>query len=345
LVNFCGSGEAPVSAKKNGAGQKARLNLMQWRQECRHFLCGSVDGNGLPDLGQGNVLTSGRSHLGQAQQIGGFLKRHRRPLTGFATLMPQIGEVSDSFTLIPNNFAERAMQMNHIAFAQSPALRASLKRGLARQAVAMAARTTPDLPGLFAIAARMRPNRKAMTRLGLRLTARPGVIRVAVAPDATALTFTTRAVREVEARVEGNAAFRETGVIYLRARVSMTGHAVGFGLSAISFGPHALERLIERSDIPLHAPILTHLDAEAQAIFRGWDRDALIHDASDEYYPAATPGLWAGGHDLMALDPDWRLVNGCGQLPIFSARTYLTEAQMRPTLWLRWKNDPACRMA
>ena len=236
------------------------------------------------------------------------------------------------------------MQMTDIALAQSPALRTSLKRGLARKTVATAARVTPDLPGLFAIAAQMRPNRKAMTRLGLRLKARPGVIRVAMAPDATALTFTTRAVREVEARVEGNAAFRETGVIYLRARLSVADQRVGFGLSAVSFSLHALERLIERSDIPLHAPILTHLDTEAQAIFRSWDRDALIEEMGDEYHRAAQPGLWAGGHDLMALDPDWRLVNGCGQLPIFSARTYLTEAQMRPTLWLRWTDDPACRM-
>jgi hypothetical protein len=46
----------------------------------------------------------------------------------------------------------------------------------------------------------------------------------------------------------------------------------------------------------------------------------------------------------MGLDPDWRLVNASGRLPIFSARTFLSEAEMRPTVWLRWKDDPACRM-
>jgi hypothetical protein len=47
----------------------------------------------------------------------------------------------------------------------------------------------------------------------------------------------------------------------------------------------------------------------------------------------------------MALEPDRGLFNGCGYLPAFSARTFLSEAQMRPTVWLRWKDDPACRMA
>lgn len=237
------------------------------------------------------------------------------------------------------------MQMNHNAFAQSPALRVSLKRGLAREAVAMAARTIPDMPNLFALAAQMRPNRKAMTRLGQRLNARPGVIRVAMPPDATGLSVTTRAVREIEARVDGDAAFWETGVIYLRAHLSIRVARVVFALSAISFSLHALERLVERSDIPLHTPLLPYLDTEAQAIFRGWDRGTLIAEMGDEYHRASQPGLWAGGHDLMALDPDWGLVNGCGQLPIFSARTFLAPAQMRPTLWLRWTDDPACRMA
>lgn len=75
-----------------------------------------------------------------------------------------------------------------------------------------------------------------------------------------------------------------------------------------------------------------------------WDRAARIAEDGDEYYPAATPGLWAGGHDEMGIEPDWNLFNACGRLPIFSARTYLSEAEMRPTVWLRWKDDPTCRM-
>lgn len=236
------------------------------------------------------------------------------------------------------------MQMNHAAFARSPALRLSLKRGLARQAIAMAERDAPNLPGLFRLAAGLRPNAKAVERLALQLKVRPGVTRVSMARNGKALTFTTRAVREVEARVEGETVFQETGLIYLRAAVGMTGPMLGFHLTAVSFCAHALERLVERSGVDLQSGLLPQIDSEAQAIFRGWDRAARIEEAGDEYYPAATSGLWAGGHDEMGLDADWNLLNACGRLPIFSARTFLYEAEMRPTVWLRWKDDPTCRM-
>lgn len=236
------------------------------------------------------------------------------------------------------------MQMNHTAFARSTALRVSLKRGLARQAIAIADRSAPDMPGLFRMAAGLRPNAKAVERLALRLRRRPGVTRVAMAQGGKTLTFITRAVRAVEARVEGETVFQETGLIYLRATLGKTGPLLGFHLSAVSFCAHALERLVERSDIHLQTALLPQVDAEAQAILRGWDRATRIIDADDEYYPAATPGLWAGGHDEMALDPDWGLSGGTGRLPVFSARTFLSEAEMRPTVWLRWKDDPACRM-
>jgi hypothetical protein len=124
----------------------------------------------------------------------------------------------------------------------------------------------------------------------------------------------------------------------------MRGPLLGFDLSAVNFCGHALERLVERTEIDLRTALLPRIDAEAQEILRGWDRQARIIDADDEYFPAATPGLWAGGHDEMALDADWGLYNGCGRLPVFSARTFLSEAEMRPTVWLRWKDDPACRM-
>lgn len=236
------------------------------------------------------------------------------------------------------------MQMSHSAFARSPALRASLKRGIARQAIASADRNAPDMPALFDMAAALRPNAKAVQRLALRMKGRPGVTRVALAQGGKALTFTFRAVRAVEARVEGETVFHETGLIYVRATVGRIGPEIACQLSAVSFCVHALERLVERSDLDLKAALLPQVDAEAQAIFRGWDRAARIQEDGDEYYPAKTPGVWAGGHDEMGLDPDWRLVNASGRLPIFSARTFLSEAEMRPTVWLRWKDDPACRM-
>jgi hypothetical protein len=76
---------------------------------------------------------------------------------------------------------------DHLAVARSPALRLSLKRGLARQAIAMAERDAPNLPGLFWLAAGLRPNAKAVERLALQLKVRPGVTRVSMARNGKAL--------------------------------------------------------------------------------------------------------------------------------------------------------------
>lgn len=236
------------------------------------------------------------------------------------------------------------MQMNHAAFSQSPSLRLSLKKGLARQVIDAADRISPDLPALFRLALELRPNAKGLERLALRIKGRPGVSRVAIDPQGKALTFIARAVRNVSARIEGEQIFRETGLIYLRARVSVVGSGISFHLSAVSFCQHALERAIERSPLPIDRPLLPKIDTEARAIFRGWDRAARILDGDDEFYPADLSGLWVGGHDELALEPEWNLFNSSGLVPIFSVRTFYSENEMRPTVWLRWKDDPTCRI-
>lgn len=237
------------------------------------------------------------------------------------------------------------MQMNHAAFSRSTGVRASLKRGLARQALTMAGRDSADLPALFALAAGLRPNPRGLERMAARLRAQPGIARVALTSCRKGLGFTARALREVEARVQGETAFQESGLIYLRARVEMAQGRIGFRLSAVGFCCHALERLVERSDLPLDAPLLPTIDAEAHAVFRGWERGARIVEDGDEYYPAAAEGVWAGGHDAMSPDAGWGLSTAKAPgIPIFSARTFLSAAEMRPTVYLRWKDDPTCRM-
>jgi hypothetical protein len=78
------------------AGGATRKHVLQ---RAGHPLRGApVDGEGLLDFRQGHTLIARRGHFGQAQQIGGFLKRHERPMTGFATLVPYIGRVDASFT-------------------------------------------------------------------------------------------------------------------------------------------------------------------------------------------------------------------------------------------------------
>lgn len=237
------------------------------------------------------------------------------------------------------------MYMSHTNFTASPSLRVSLKRGLARQAFAMAERADADIPTLFRMAAELRPNKKSLDRVAARIKARPGIVRVTLNADQKGITFIARMARDVEARVEGATAFQEAGLIYLRVRVVFGWQGVGLQLSASNFCRHAVERLVERSAIPLEEGLLPQLDREAAALFRNWDCAALIAEAGDEFYPAVASGIWAGGHDEMAVGADWGLSDLVGRLPLFSVRTFLSEAEMRPTIWLRWKNNSHCRMA
>ena len=237
------------------------------------------------------------------------------------------------------------MQMTHADFTRSTAIRASLKRGLARQALSVADRESADLPALFDLAAGLRPNPKGLDRMATRLGTQRGVTRVALTACRKSLSFTARAIRQVEARVQGETAFLEAGLIYLRARANLVRGRFGYRISAVSFCAHALERLVERSRVCLDAPLLHVIDAEVQTIFRAWDNGARILQDDDEFYPGSTAGVWAGSHDGMSLEPDWGLSTDLLQtIPIFSVRTFLSPTEMRPTVYLRWKDDPACRL-
>lgn len=47
----------------------------------------------------------------------------------------------------------------------------------------------------------------------------------------------------------------------------------------------------------------------------------------------------------MRLEPDWGLsTDVVPAIPIFSARTFLSPTEMRPTVYLRWKDDPNCQI-
>lgn len=237
------------------------------------------------------------------------------------------------------------MQEGRSSIAASTSLRVSLKRGMAKQAIELASKTSPNLLPVFRVSAALRPNAKHLERVARRIQQQTGICRVAYARGRTGINFTARMARPIDLQMDGQVAFREIGLIYLRVKVCWRMGSVGFGLDAVSFCQHAIERLVERSSLPLDDKLLAHLDSEAQAIFIGTDEENRIVDAEDEFHPASCSGLWAGGQDAMQIDPAWGLsANDTPDFPIFSVRTFLSEAQMRPTVWLRWKNNPSCQM-
>ncbi len=136
---------------------------------------------------------------------------------------------------------------------------------------------------------RTNPNRKGMERATLRLRTCPGVTRAAVAANGRGLTVIARSVQDVESRVDGETAFAKPPWSYLRIGTRMRAGGLCFRLSAVSVCRHAIERLVERADVPANGTLLARVDAEARGIFGGWDRGTHITDDGDEFYPAATP--------------------------------------------------------
>ncbi|WP_347268606.1 hypothetical protein [Paracoccus sp. (in: a-proteobacteria)] len=225
-------------------------------------------------------------------------------------------------------------------FTTSRHARSSLKRGRAREALRDAAGRDADLPAIFGQLREMHPNRKALERAARRLGKQPGVVRVAL--NQAGLTVMARNVRQATNVKESVELFSEDVILYTTIRIEFRGGFTCYHIGRASFCLHALERLIERSAVPVNRPLLPALDAEFIATVRSFRADAMIADDGEHFLRGVQEGLWAGGIDEIAPEAGWP--EGCSKVPIFSVRTFLSPEEMRPTLWLRWKNDASLRM-
>lgn len=239
------------------------------------------------------------------------------------------------------------MDLAQTVFAYSPSIRASLKRGLARAAFAQAAGDDPDLGRLVAATRGLHPNRKALERSQTRLARIPGVVKASLAADGGGLVLVLRNLREATIQAQSTDLFLETALFYTRLSIRPGRGGTGFRLMRLSFCLHALERLVERSALPLDRPLLPDVDAEAISLLRRLWQGKGIEDDADIYFGALQQGVWAGSLDRSALEDDWNLAfdRPDDRLPVFSIRTFLSPEEMRPTVWLKWKDDPTCRIS
>ncbi|WP_431298466.1 hypothetical protein [Tabrizicola sp. BL-A-41-H6] len=238
------------------------------------------------------------------------------------------------------------MQIQHSDFATKASIRCSLKRGLARQAMRHAEATEADLPRIVALAAAVRPNLKSLQRLAVRVQGQIGVVRVALTSDGAGVIAFVRNVRQVRTQVEAREVFTEAAIVYTRMEIRCSWGVATYRISRASFCLHALERLVERSDVVTDRPLLTWVDSEALQILRAIKRGQDFQEDGDHFVPAIASGVWAGSVDAAGLEEDWGLTSaGPDVVPFFSARTFLSMDQMRPTVWLRCCGDHGLLMA
>lgn len=230
------------------------------------------------------------------------------------------------------------MQIRHGQFATKALIRCSLSRGLARQALDHAAVVEADVAALVLLASTVRPNAKAMLRLAAQLAGKRGVVRAGVGGGGVVIV--ARNLCTIRTQVGAQDIFAERSLVYTRLAIRAAQGRARFHVTRAGFSLHALERLVERSAVALDAPLLAAADCEAVHLLRGLSQSRDFGDGEDRFVPAVAQGVWAGSPDHAGLDADWGLVaaeQGEG-VPFFSVRTFLGEDEMRPTVWLAWKN-------
>lgn len=236
------------------------------------------------------------------------------------------------------------MDLSHPVFAYSPSIRASLKRGLARAAFAQAAVRDPQLGAVVAATREMHANRKALERTHGRLARLAGIVKASILADGGGVVIVLRNRREVMTQVEMTDIFAEPSLLYTRIVVRPGKHGTSYSLVRLSFCLHALERFVERSDVAIDRPILPAVDAEAVRLLRHAWQNKVIEDNGDTFFGALKQGVWAGSIDRSAAEDDWglRSTKSDAAIPLYSIRTFLSPEEMRPTVWLKWKEDPTC---
>lgn len=220
--------------------------------------------------------------------------------------------------------------------------RPALARGLARQAMEQATDDSADIPGILTALRDMAPNARSRTRHAARLKRRRGVVGARAVSDG--LIVSMRTVMTVDFRKGGEACFTEDRIAWTRIHLRNGKGVNSFEVWTLHATRHVLQRRIERSDCPL-SEVLSDMDAAMLRALSRLRHDEIITDREDDYLPAGR-GVWAGGIEEAPVDPDWGPAFRQGMvMRLFAIRTFLGEAEMRPTVWLGWSEVQASAQA
>lgn len=215
------------------------------------------------------------------------------------------------------------------------ALRLSLKRGYAREAVSLASKTQTNVLQIFSKIREIRPSLKARMRLAKQLRKIPSVIASSYSSSGT-VRVVYREVVAMQTQHEGEDLFEENVLLYSNVFASITRTTRSLHVARVSLNYHAMERLIERSDCEIGPDFLELIDREADHIFRELMREASITHDEDEFIRSTYCGVWAGSMDASLPDPEWLAENADEKAPIFSIRTFLSPDEMHPYVWMKW---------
>ena len=74
-------------------------------------------------------------------------------------------------------------------------------------------------------------------------------------------------------------------------------------------------------------------------MLRGLMAGGMLDHGDDRYVRAHTAGVWAGSLDCTMPEAAWATTATDAVIPTFSARTFLSPEEMKPSVWLLWQPD------
>lgn len=238
------------------------------------------------------------------------------------------------------------MQMRHGEFSTSKSMRESFKRGRAREALTTAS-SQPLVPErLFDMIMEARPNAKSVKRLMARAKRQTGVTNVSASSCGKRFLLVGRYVKTMTfQKPDELLKYNNQAITYIGVRFQARRAGISIWTAGVSVGKHAIERFVERSEVDFHAPILPHIDAEAKQIFQSWENEEVIPEHDGQHYRAMMPGTWSGWVQDFPIECEWgRFVSVLPRLPMFCVRTFLSDEEMRPTVWMRAYGAQNCQL-
>lgn len=219
----------------------------------------------------------------------------------------------------------------------------SLARGYARQTLEIASQQSADAAKILNQLHDLAPNKKNRGRTVARLRKHRGVISAVTSTGGVRMVL--RSTLDVTVCGDEVGAYTEPRISWMQVYARSGRGNVGFNLACIQVSLHAIQRRLERSDLDRN-DALARLDHSMMRAFKWLEAHDPLDDSRGEYLPMQH-GVWAGRTEQTSIDQNWGAAfrNAASPLRLFSIRTYLSEDEMRPLVWLDWSRTSNARLA
>ena len=221
-----------------------------------------------------------------------------------------------------------------------------LAKGYSRQLFESIQKTNCNIENIFELLFQLNPNTKSYARISKRLRTFEGVIKSGVSKQKQPLLqilFRTCFVSETFKGSEK--VFDEETISYTRLDAQLKHNSILFTAQRVFFSLHAIQRLIQRSNLNFRKPraLEQALNAEGLVCLAALKDDSYFGSETNSYVRSKNfLGAWPTEVTMSHFDAGWPRTPGEDQrkFQTLSVRSFISPDEMTPQVYLLWKNDP-----